>query len=58
MTELSSSSESTGPPVASSSSRGALASIAASVILLGCGIRGERTVAYFVALLDSSSGML
>lgn len=57
MTEVSSSSESTGPFAASSSSRGALASIAASTRGVSLfELSGEGT--YSVASLGSSSDML
>ena len=53
MTTVSSSSESTGPLAASSSSRGALASRAASGRLLACGVFKMRG-GYFVVWLDFS----
>jgi hypothetical protein len=58
MTAVSSSSESTGPLPASSSSRGALASIAASVPVVSVGFSRHGKKTYSAAWLDSSSGTL
>ena len=58
MTDVNSSSESTGPRAASSSSRGALASIAASEIIVSRLTFFDRGGAYFVVWLGFSFGRL